>query len=274
MWIALGSSSHGRHFYRSGTGSQSASCVELTHGIRGRRNHQGRRTAVRPRRPNNSEGLLFHFFCIQPLLRTFDEQSDCTFLAFSIASLSGPDRLLPSMSSSYTTSNVQFQTDIAPALAVSTVLRRKSTLLRGISSVETPSCIYSRLVDGASKGPITAGPRCIISSTGSACASELPGLPSSSIPTLQLVVPEPAVESLSNADDRPRTPACRDLNDVYQFSASLPSPTINHTPTLRRSLNPILRCLDFIQATTFRLSTTMWIPTHLQTKIFHMARPS
>ena len=63
---------------------------------------------------------------------------------------------------------VQFQTGTAPALIVSTVLRRKPTLLRGFSSVETPSCIYSRLVHGTSKGPNTAGSRCIISSTGAA----------------------------------------------------------------------------------------------------------
>jgi hypothetical protein len=66
---------------------------------------------------------------------------------------------------------VQFQAGTAPALIVSTVLRRKPTLLRGISSVETPLCIYSRLVDGASKGPNTAGSGCIISSIGAACVS-------------------------------------------------------------------------------------------------------
>jgi ABC-type enterobactin transport system permease subunit len=63
---------------------------------------------------------------------------------------------------------VQFQTGTAPALIVSIALRRKPTLLRGLSSVETQTCIYSRLVHGASKGPNTAGSRCIISSTGAA----------------------------------------------------------------------------------------------------------
>ena len=103
-------------------------------------------------RPGRSNHRLAFSLSLHPrsLLQMSDEHSDCTFLASSIVLLSELDGWLPSRASV-----VQFHAGTASAFNVSIVLRRDFTLLRGSWSVETPSRIYSRLVDGASKGPNT-----------------------------------------------------------------------------------------------------------------------
>jgi hypothetical protein len=90
------------------TGSQSATCIELIRSLRGRRKHLGQvhgRQGLEGVNTTDRRVAVFLFVTLWPSPQTSDEYSMCTFLASGIASLSGPDQWLRSMSSTSTTSN-------------------------------------------------------------------------------------------------------------------------------------------------------------------------